>query len=202
MGYRADASNPYPLVVCCDAPWTFGTAVDTTRILSMSRETPRCVVAGIAHDTADMREMLDLRAIDYTVTPAEAPPMTGIRAPAAETGGAESFRQWLAGDVLPLLRDRYHVGETTYVGSFVHGAVRAPRALQQPGHVCPLPAREPVGVVGLRGHVPPRGRACRGRRRSEGQGVHVDGGERDRRVLARRAGSTISSPPAATATST
>ena len=37
MGYRADASNPYPLVVCCDAPWTFGTAVDTTRILSMSR---------------------------------------------------------------------------------------------------------------------------------------------------------------------
>ena len=116
MGYRADASQPYPLVVCCDAPWTFGTAVDTTRILSMSRETPRCVVAGIAHDTTDTREMLDLRAVDYTVTPAEAPPMTGIRAPAAETGQAEPFRQWLAGDVMPLLYDRYHVGEPTYVG--------------------------------------------------------------------------------------
>ena len=74
------------------------------------------MVAGIAHDTPDMREMLDLRAIDYTVTPAEAPPMTGIRAPAAETGQAEPFRQWLASDVMPLLYDRYHVGEPTYVG--------------------------------------------------------------------------------------
>ncbi len=116
MGYRADATKPYPLVVCCDAPWTFGTAVDTTRILSMSRETPRCVVAGIAHDTTDMREMIDLRAVDFTVTSAEAPPMTGVRVPAGETGKAEPFRRWLAADVLPLLQERYNVGEATYVG--------------------------------------------------------------------------------------
>ncbi len=116
MGYQPDAASAYPLVVCCDAPWTFGTAVDTTRLLSMSRETPRCVVAGIAHNTADLREMLDLRAIDFTVTPAQAPPMTGIRVPVAETGQAEPFRQWLASDVLPLLYRRYHVGEATYVG--------------------------------------------------------------------------------------
>ena len=116
MGYRADADRAYPLVVCGDAPWTFGTAADTTRILSMSRQTPRCVVAGIAHDTADMREMLNLRAIDYTVTPAEAPPMTGITVPAEQTGRAEPFRRWLADEVLPLLRDNYNVGEATYVG--------------------------------------------------------------------------------------
>ena len=57
-----------------------------------------------------------MHAIDYTVTPAEALPMTGIRVPAAETGQAEPFRPWLAGDVMPLLHHRYHVGEGTYVG--------------------------------------------------------------------------------------
>lgn len=114
--YDAEHPDGYPLVLCLDAMWTFGTAVDACRILGLGKELPRAIVAGIAHDHPDIREILQLRAMDFTVTAAEAPAMTGVRAPADQLGGAEAFRVWLADVVLPLLREQFNVSEVVFVG--------------------------------------------------------------------------------------
>ena len=109
-------ADGYPLILCLDAPWTFGTAVDAVRILSLGRELPRAVVAGIAHDDPDIRQVLQLRAMDFTTTQAEAPKMTGVRAPADQLGGAAALRGWIRDEVLPLLRNDHPISEVVLVG--------------------------------------------------------------------------------------
>ena len=104
------------LLLCLDAPWTFGTVVDAARIIGLGKGVPPAVVAGLAHDEPSPRELLNLRAADFTVSQAEAPPMTGVRLRASEVGGAEPFRAWLESDVLPLLAERYPHTERVFVG--------------------------------------------------------------------------------------
>jgi predicted alpha/beta superfamily hydrolase len=106
----------YPLILCLDAIWTFGSAVDVARILGLSKEVPRAIVAGVAHDNPDIRELVQERAMDFTITSAEAPRLTGVRAPAELLGGAEAMRQWIDAEVLPLLREEYPISEVTFVG--------------------------------------------------------------------------------------
>ncbi len=110
-----DDSRSYPLIFCLDAPWTFGTATDTARLLGLAKQIPRAIVAGVAHDTY-MRDVVEQRAIDFTVTPATSPPAIGVKTPAEQLGGAEAFRVWLAETVLPLLRADYSVSTITLVG--------------------------------------------------------------------------------------
>ncbi len=114
--YDPDAEVGYPLIVCLDAVWTFGTAVDACRILGLGRELPRAIVVGVAHDSSDLREVLELRAMDFTVTAVDSPPMTGVRSPGHLLGGADAFRRWLIDDVLADLRERWHVSDVTLVG--------------------------------------------------------------------------------------
>ena len=110
-----DPTQTYPLILCLDAPWTFGTATDAARLLGLGKQNPRAIVAGIAHD-ADGRTMLEQRAMDYTITPAEVPRAIGVRSAPALLGGAEQFRVWLAEVVLPQLRADYAIGDITLVG--------------------------------------------------------------------------------------
>jgi len=114
--YDADAEVGYPLIICLDALWTFGTAVDACRILGLGRELPRAIVVGVAHDSADLREVLELRAMDFTVTASDAPAMTGVRSPGHLLGGADAFRRWLVDHVVADLRERWHVSDVTLVG--------------------------------------------------------------------------------------
>ncbi len=111
-----DNVDGYPLILCLDAVWTFGTAVDVARILGLGREVRRSHVVGIAHDHPDIREVLNLRAMDFTVTAVEAPRMTGVRAPGDQLGGSAGFRAWLRDTVLPLLRSELAVSEVVLVG--------------------------------------------------------------------------------------
>ena len=75
-----------PLVLCLDAHWTWGTAVDCARILGVGGEIPDLIVAGLTHDTDDLRELVQLRARDLTVTAVDAPRGTGVRVPGHELG--------------------------------------------------------------------------------------------------------------------
>lgn len=104
------------LVVCLDAPWTFGTAVDVMRLRGLGKELPTGAVVGIAHDTGNLREVVNLRAVDYTVSAYEPPPQIGVRLAAHEVGKAPQFLSWLAGTVLPSLRERFAPRRVTFVG--------------------------------------------------------------------------------------
>ncbi len=105
----------YPLILCLDAPWTFGTATDVTRLLGLGKQIPHAIVAGIAHDV-DGRDAVEQRAMDFTVTPAEVPPVMGVRSAAELLGGAEQFRIWLRDQVLPQLKDQYAIGSIVLLG--------------------------------------------------------------------------------------
>lgn len=113
IGYDPDVAHP--LVLCLDAPWTYGTAVDTVRLLGLGRQIKPAIVAGIAHDVGK-REVLTQRAMDFTVTQAEFPAEIGVRATAGQMGGAEEFRIWLADVVLPLIRADYPISGVTLAG--------------------------------------------------------------------------------------
>lgn len=116
-GRYGSSGRTYPLVVCLDAPWTFGLTRDAFRLLPLSRELPEAIVVGVAHDEADLRTVTQLRARDFTPTSATAPPETGVRLPAEQLGGGPSFRRLLAGTLLPLVHERYRTdGDATLVG--------------------------------------------------------------------------------------
>ncbi|MCP5028636.1 MAG: alpha/beta hydrolase [Actinomycetia bacterium] len=114
--YDPDGDDAYPLIVCFDAQWTYGTVVDTVRILGLSKELPHAIVVGVGWNTDEPREVVQIRARDLTVSQAEAPAITGVRVPAAELGGAEAFGQWFLDDLLPDLESRWRISERVFVG--------------------------------------------------------------------------------------
>lgn len=105
----------YPLIVCLDALWTFGSAVDAARILGLGKQLPRAIVAGVAHTDADLKQVVQDRAMDFTITAVASPPMTGVRVPAEQLGGAEAFRVWL-GEIVDGIRADYPVSKVILVG--------------------------------------------------------------------------------------
>ena len=114
--YDAASEERHPLYLCFDAMWTYGTVVDTVRLLAPTKELPKAIVVGVAHDDPSYKNVIQQRAMDFTTTAADAPPLTGVRVPGEELGGAESFRQWLESDLIPLLRAQYQISEITFVG--------------------------------------------------------------------------------------
>ena len=46
--YDPDGDEPHPLYLCFDAMWTYGTVVDTVRLLAPSKELPKAIVVGVA----------------------------------------------------------------------------------------------------------------------------------------------------------
>ena len=111
-----DGDSSHSLVLCLDAHWTWGTALDVARILGLGRELRDLIVAGLTYATDDWRQIVQFRAMDLTVTAVDAPPETGVRVPGDQLGGAEPFQGWLEGSVIPLLRDRYRVADLTLLG--------------------------------------------------------------------------------------
>jgi uncharacterized protein len=120
--YDRSGDHRYPVVLCLDAPWTFGVACDAFRLLPLSGELPEAIVVGVAHDGPDLSAVIQERAKDFTPTAADAPRGTGVRVPAAELGRAADFRAFLASTVLPLVEGRYRTdGDRTLVGHSFSG---------------------------------------------------------------------------------
>ncbi|MBA4812445.1 MAG: alpha/beta hydrolase [Acidimicrobiales bacterium] len=114
--YDPDGEEPHPVYLCFDAMWTYGTVVDTVRLLAPSKELPKAIVIGVAHDEPSYREVIQLRAMDFTTTAVDAPALTGVRVPGEQLGGAEAFRRWLAAEVIPFLKTQYRISEMTFIG--------------------------------------------------------------------------------------
>ena len=114
--YDPDGDEPHPVYLCFDAMWTYGTVVDTVRLLAPSKELPKAIVVGVAHDEPSYMDVIQLRAMDFTTTAVDAPPLTGVRVPGEQLGGAEMFRRWLGAEVIPFLNTQYRISEMTFVG--------------------------------------------------------------------------------------
>ena len=129
--HRGDAR--YPMVVVLDAQWVHGVVRDAFRILPFDRELPEAVIVGISHNTSDVRQLLQDRAVDYTPTPATAPPETGVRIPAEETGRAETFRRLLLDEILPRVEADYRINDDrTLVGHSFSALFGVDTLLEQP----------------------------------------------------------------------
>jgi predicted alpha/beta superfamily hydrolase len=103
-----DRDADYPLLVCLDPQWTFGTVCDSALNLGLARLIPRVIVAGIGWDTSSSREVLRLRGEAYTPTDAPFPDRVAPRdAGPAPSGGAPRYQRWLLDEALPFLDDRY-----------------------------------------------------------------------------------------------
>lgn len=114
--YDPEGNETYPLIVCFDAQWTYGTVVDAVRILGLGKELPHAIVVGVGWDTDDIREVVQVRAQDLTVSQAEAPALTGVRLPADQLGGADAFADWFLDEMLPDLESRWRISERVLVG--------------------------------------------------------------------------------------
>ena len=114
--YDPEGDQTHPLYLCFDAMWTYGTVVDTVRLLAPTKDLPKAIVVGVAHDEASYRDVIQLRAMDFTTTAVDAPALTGVRVPGEQLGGAEAFRLWIQTEVVPFLKARYRISETTFVG--------------------------------------------------------------------------------------
>ncbi len=115
--YRYDDDTRYPVVVCLDGWWTFGAVRDAFRIQPLGRELPEAIVVAVSHADADIRRVIQLRAVDFTPTPAAAPPETGVTLPAAEVGRADRFRRFLVDRALPSVAERFRISDDrTLVG--------------------------------------------------------------------------------------
>lgn len=120
--YERLANRDFPLVLCLDGAWTFGTALDSCRIMALSREAPEAVVAGVAFVVDDMETYLQHRARFLTPTQWVPPEFTGVRGVIVdETGRAADYLAFLERQVLPLLADRYRIGERTLLGHSFSG---------------------------------------------------------------------------------
>ena len=114
---RHAAMDSMPLVVCLDAPWTFGTVLDATRIMSMAGEAPEAVVVGVGFAEASMGEYLRQRARWLTPTPSEPPIESGVKGvAAAECGQAETLHGFLRDQLLPSLEADHSISERWFVG--------------------------------------------------------------------------------------
>jgi predicted alpha/beta superfamily hydrolase len=113
----AAVDEPFPLLLVLDAPWMFGTVVDATRIMSMSREAPEAVVAGLGFATDQMSEYLRQRARWLTPTPWVPPTGTGVKGVEAdECGRAAEHAAFVIDQLLPFVEDAYRTSERTFVG--------------------------------------------------------------------------------------
>jgi predicted alpha/beta superfamily hydrolase len=119
-----DRPGRFPVLVCLDAQWTFGTVCDSSLNLGLARLLPRVVVVGVGWSTPVAREVVRQRAAAYTPTEATIPPFVAPDlADAPPSGGGPAFRTWLLDEALPFLEDRYRIDpdDRTFIGHSLSG---------------------------------------------------------------------------------
>lgn len=119
---RHGALEHMPVIVCLDAPWTFGTVLDATRIMSMAGEAPEAVVVGVAFADPSMGDYLRQRARWFTPSCWEPPESSGVKGlTAQECGGAEVLLTFVRDQLLPWIDARYPVEGRWLVGHSFSG---------------------------------------------------------------------------------
>lgn len=116
--------EPYPVLVCLDAQWIFGTVCDAALNLGLARLLPRVIVVGVGWAAQSAREVVHARARDFTPTTGELPPaVVRNMAGAPVFGQAAPFQRWLLDDALPGLESTYNIDATqrTLIGHSLSG---------------------------------------------------------------------------------
>jgi predicted alpha/beta superfamily hydrolase len=109
----------YPLILCLDAQWMFGTLCDSSLNLGLARLMPRAVILGVGWQESTAKGTLRLRGEAYTPTVGEFPERVAPRSLGQQSsGGAPRFLSSLVDDVLPLSHERYRLraDDRTFVG--------------------------------------------------------------------------------------
>ncbi len=122
-GYRARATS-YPVLVCLDAQWIFGTVCDAALNLGLARLLPRVIVVGVGWNRATAREVVHSRAAAYTPTAAPIPEAVArSMANAPAFGQAPEFQHWLLDEALPELQANYAIDaeQQTLIGHSLSG---------------------------------------------------------------------------------
>jgi len=122
-GYGTRA-EPYPVLVCLDAQWTFGTVCDAALNLGLARLLPRVIVIGVGWTAQTAREVVHARALAFTPTAGTIPDSVARNmAGAPAFGGAPEYQRWLLDDALPALQSIYAIdpAERTLVGHSLSG---------------------------------------------------------------------------------
>lgn len=117
-------SEPYPVLVCLDAQWTFGTVCDAALNLGLARLLPRVIVIGVGWRTQVTREVMHARALAFTPTASPLPASIARNmAGAPAFGGAPEFQRWLLDEALPGLQQIYAIDPTerTLIGHSLSG---------------------------------------------------------------------------------
>lgn len=116
--------EPYPVLVCLDAQWTFGTVCDASLNLGLARLLPRVIVVGVGWTADSARAVVHARAAAFTPTSAPLPAaVTRSMADAPVYGQAAAFQRWLLEEALPMLEARYAIDPTdrTLIGHSLSG---------------------------------------------------------------------------------
>ncbi len=130
---RHSKMDEMPLIVCLDAPWTFGTVLDATRIMSMSGEAPEAMVVGVGFAEESMGEYLRHRARWFTPTPFQPPEGTGVKGLAAEEcGRAEVLHRFVRDQLLPSIEADHPVSERWFMGHSFSGLFGLRAMLSEP----------------------------------------------------------------------
>lgn len=117
-GYGTGSAS-YPVIVCLDAQWTFGTVCDASLNLGLARLMPRVIVVGVGWETSVAREVVRHRAAAYTPTAAPIPPFVAPDlSDAPPAGGGPDYQRWLLDEALPTLEASYRIdpSQRTFMG--------------------------------------------------------------------------------------
>lgn len=139
-GYHGGDAR-YPLLVCFDAQWTFGTACDVALNLGLARILPRVVVVGVGWDATQAREVVRRRAAAFTPTAAEVPDFVAAPGQGSPVRGGDgpAYLRWVLDDVLPFLdrsyrtipEDRTFIGHSLSALFGTYAMVTEPRSFQR-----------------------------------------------------------------------
>jgi len=136
--------GPRHVLYVLDANLFFGTAVETTRLMSqLYGELPPLIVVGIAYDTDRPAVQAELRARDFTPTADSgfermARSLPGAPEPTLpegrRLGRAAHMLDFLTEEVVPLVRERYEVAEraSALFGSSLGGLFTLHALLERP----------------------------------------------------------------------
>ena len=130
-----EQSGPYPTLYLLDGGVTFPLFAAYYRYLTLGEEIPELLVVGISYGTADWQKG-NMRGRDFTAPAKEA----------EHYGGAEAFRGFLRGELMPLVESQYRSDSRRRIvfGQSLGGQFVLDTALRDPGlfwgHIASNPA--------------------------------------------------------------
>jgi predicted alpha/beta superfamily hydrolase len=120
IGHTAPPDGqPRPVLFISDTVWTFGTAVEITRLLHLAEDLPALLLVGVGYRASTIMDTWNSRFRDFTPTEDR----TNAENAGLDMGGAERFLAFFREELKPWLRDRYEADleDSTFFGDSLGG---------------------------------------------------------------------------------